>query len=138
VASRLDAAMFAASKAMPDLKKDSVNPHFKNTYASLGAVLAVVKPVAEAEGLLIEQAANVVDHTPCVTTRVTEVESGDSREYHSPVILDKETMQGLGSAITYAKRYALVSIFLLDADEDDDGNAASEQEEKSSGGRKVF
>ena len=100
MASRLDAAMFSASKAMPDLRKDSKNPHFKNTYASLGAVLAVVKPVAEAEGLLIEQAGNMYEHHVCMTTRITEVESGDFREYHSPLVLDKDNMQGMGSAIT--------------------------------------
>lgn len=125
MASRLDAGIFAVQSAEIDLRKDSKNPHFKNTYASLGAVLDVLKPELIKAGLIVEQAPNTVDGVSVMTTRVSEVESGDSREYHGALVLDKENMQGLGSAYTYAKRYALVSIFLLDADEDDDGEAAS-------------
>jgi hypothetical protein len=54
---------------------------------------------------------------------VVHVESDQARVYHTPLILDKQTSQGMGSAVTYARRYALVSIFFLDADEDDDGAA---------------
>ena len=41
------------------------------------------------------------------------------------LIIDKQNMQGLGSAITYAKRYSLSSILGLATEEDDDGNTAS-------------
>jgi hypothetical protein len=42
-----------------------------------------------------------------------------------PLLLDKRNSQGLGSAITYARRYALTAVLNLVADEDDDGNQAS-------------
>jgi len=92
-------------------------------YATLGNVLEVLRPALVKQGLVVEQAPDLFDGTPCLTTIVVHVESDQARVYHTPLILDKQTSQGMGSAVTYARRYALVSIFFLDADEDDDGAA---------------
>jgi hypothetical protein len=43
-----------------------------------------------------------------------------------PLILSKDDMQGLGSALTYSRRYGLMSMVGV-APEDDDGNAASQK-----------
>jgi hypothetical protein len=114
-----------------DLRKDSTNPHFKNTYASLGAVLDLLVPVLNEEKIVMTQGCEVLNEGGFVlATRLfdTEEDVEGEREFvtYTPLVLDKENMQGLGSAITYARRYALVSLFGLDA-EDDDGNEASKK-----------
>src|SRR5678815_1044708 len=103
------------------LKKDA-SANYGN-YATLGNVLEVLRPALVRYGLTVEQAPDLFDGVPCLTTIVVHVESDQARIYHTPLILDKQTSQGMGSAVTYARRYALVSIFFLDADEDDDGAA---------------
>ncbi len=50
--------------------------------------------------------------------------SGDELECPVPLIIGKQDMQGLGSAMTYARRYGLMSLAGI-APEDDDGNAAA-------------
>lgn len=127
-ASRLDAQMFELQSRNVKLVKDGTAQY--GAYATLGNVLEVLRPHLNELGLLVEQAPDLSGPEACLTTRVAEVESGDAREYSTPLILDNTTMQKLGSAITYARRYALVSIFLLDADEDDDGNAVEPSKPK--------
>ena len=117
----LAAALFAAQEAMPDLVKDSTNPHFKNTYVSLDRVLDTVQPVLRAHGLMVTQSPD----RDVLTTRITLVENGESFVGEHPLVLERETPQAIGSAITYARRYALLAMLGLTADEDDDGVAAS-------------
>lgn len=92
-------------------------------YATLDNVMDKLRPELAAAKLLVTQAPDVEGPHKVLRTIVTHVPSGDAVSFATPLVLDKETMQGVGSAITYARRYALVSIFFLDADEDDDGNA---------------
>ncbi len=103
------------------LKKDA-SANYGN-YATLGNVLEVLRPALVKHGLTVEQAPDLYEQTPCLTTIVVHTETDQARIYHTPLILDKQTSQGMGSAVTYARRYALVSIFFMDADEDDDGAA---------------
>lgn len=88
-----------------------------------------ILPLLNDNGLVLTQfptfIENIVgDPTPALLTRITHVASGDSIEATAPLMLDKQTAQGLGSAITYMRRYALLSILGLVADVDDDGNQA--------------
>jgi hypothetical protein len=62
---------------------------------------------------------------PYLEYRLVHVDSGDGLIGRMPLLLSKDDSQGLGSALTYARRYALVSVLNLVADEDDDGNSAS-------------
>jgi hypothetical protein len=118
-------ALFEIQKKGLSLTKDATNPHFGNTYATLGAVLEVVVPELTERGVLLSQQPCVVGEVgPVLRTSLTDTDSKEGLTFDTPLILDKTTMQGLGSAITYARRYALVSLFNLDA-EDDDGNEAS-------------
>jgi hypothetical protein len=57
--------------------------------------------------------------------RLVQVATGEGEAGRMPLLLNKDDMQGLGSAHTYARRYALSSVLNLVADEDDDGGAAS-------------
>lgn len=117
-----------ASILAKDLKLTKDASANYGNYATLGNVLEVLRPALIEAGLTVEQAPNLVGAdgphpTPVLTTVIVHAESDQARLYHTPLILDKQTSQGMGSAVTYARRYALVSIFFLDADEDDDGAA---------------
>ena len=118
---KISAALLAFSKKMIIVKKDSVNPHFKKKYASLSAIIeATQKPLAEC-GLVIIQAPTGENE---LTTRLMH-ESGEYFEDTYTMRPQRNDPQGLGSAITYQRRYAYGAILNLNIDEDDDGNQAS-------------
>jgi|TARA_B110000858_G_scaffold169371_1_gene198465 hypothetical protein len=118
-------ALIAAQQGMNSVKKDSVNPHFKNKYASLEAVIEATSKVFQSNGFAVMQPCGRDDLGVFVETMLlhTSGESFSSRVY---LALSKQDMQGLGSAITYARRYGLLGMACL-APEDDDGNDASKQ-----------
>lgn len=112
-------------KSVGAIKKDSTNPHYKNKYASIESVLDTIeKPLLDA-GLGFIQC---VEDLNLITT-IYDTESDNVLTSKIPLILNKNDMQQLGSAITYARRYGLVSMFGLEQ-EDDDGNLASGNNQK--------
>lgn len=100
------------------VKKDGNNPYFKSKYATLNSVLETITKHLETCGLLVVQNP-MVDK---LETIIFDVESGESIKSEIPYIQISD-MQKLGSAITYARRYALMSMLNLEA-EDDDVNGA--------------
>jgi hypothetical protein len=126
----LNEALLAFQKDPLSLEKDSTNPAFGrgSKYISLDAALPKIIEKLNALGIIVTQLPSHIEGAPALTTRLTHVASGDTLETTMPLILDKDTAQGQGSAITYAKRYAILSILGLVAETDDDGNAASKNE----------
>jgi len=105
--------------------KNKTNPHFKNKYADLQEILDKVrKPLSEC-GLALYQ--SVRGENTLVTKLVHT--SGESLE-EIFTFKDATNMQGLGSAITYAKRYQICAMLGLAADDDDDGNEAVKSQAK--------
>jgi len=109
------------------IKKDASNPFFKSKYFDINSILAVVKPVLNANGLVLTQMLEMsMGETPRtgIRTQITEAETGKqiSAFVEIPTMADP---QKTGSAITYFRRYALQSMLALEA-EDDDGNVATE------------
>lgn len=102
---------------------DSKNPHFKSNYASLESVIQAVKPALNEAGITLHQSILKIDGEAIVMTQLTE-SSGQWIRSFTPIIMEKQTAQGQGSGITYARRYAIAAICCLGAD-DDDGNVAS-------------
>ena len=104
------------------VSKNSKNPHFKNTYADLNALIDAVEPILLEKGLLMLQP--IEDGN--VTTIIIDCESSESIQsaIALPVLNDP---QKLGSAITYFRRYTLQSLLSLQA-EDDDGNKATRKD----------
>jgi hypothetical protein len=104
------------------VSKNSKNPHFKNTYADLNALIDAVEPILLEKGLLMLQPIQNGN----VSTIIIDCESSESIESSIalPVLQDP---QKLGSAITYFRRYTLQSLLSLQA-EDDDGNKATKKE----------
>jgi hypothetical protein len=112
---------------MPQLKFDSVNPHFKNKYVSLNAVLEGVLPVLQKHNILLTQWPDEIHGQPGLVTKLTWVsgDKTDTLEAVTPLVLAKATPQEFGSALTYFRRYAILSILGLVGDEDDDAEVAS-------------
>lgn len=108
----------AAIKAAPF---DSINPHFKNRYASLNSVVETIQPHLLKNGLSYTQGET---EDGKLATMIMH-ESGEWIESYTSLVLDKQNMQGLGSAQTYGKRYGLSAAFGVVADFDDDGEIAS-------------
>ena len=85
-------------------------------YADLPSVLASIKPALSDSGLVLVQ---FVDGGT-LTTRVVHAASGEALESHFPLPLDGLNWHGIGSAVSYARRYALTSLLGLAPDDDDD------------------
>lgn len=118
-------ALLNAQKQFPTVKKTDKNPFFKSSYAGLPSVLEVVLPILQENNLVVSQSPISDLDKVGVKTRIIHAESGESIEDSFTMTLAKNDPQGAGSAITYARRYALVSMLGLNVDEDDDGNHAS-------------
>ena len=122
----LNQALAKATAEIPELKYDAVNPHFGNQYLSLKGLLNQVLPVLRANDLLLIQSPSTAGEQAALTTRIVHVPTGE--EWVDVMLLSatKQDPQAQGSAITYARRYAIMSMLGLVAEEDDDdGNAAS-------------
>ena len=114
-------SMFQFQQKVQKIKKDSKNPHFKSTYASLANILDAVMPVLTECGILVTQAPM----GGVLITRLTHFESGEYIECeHDLVMKDPNNPQAIGSAMSYARRYSLTSMLVLNID-DDDAVAAS-------------
>ena len=122
--SQLNASFVKALGELRNVAKNAVNPHFRNRYASLDAILDHVRPILAAHNLGLSQEPLFEDGKAGVVTRIIH-ESGESRESTLLLPIKDQTAQGVGSALTYAKRYAISSILGITADDDDDGELAS-------------
>lgn len=117
-------AFLKSQTEFPSVKKSADNPFFKSKYASLDAILEVVTPILNKNGLFIVQIPVNDDNRIGVYTKIV-YKDGEAIAGSFTMNLSKNDPQGAGSAITYARRYALVSMLGLNVDEDDDANHAS-------------
>lgn len=106
------------------------NPFFKSKYAPLPDILNDIRPILSKYGLSVLQMPSG-DGVNIIITTILMHESGEYIE-SEPLILkaDKPTAQGAGSAITYARRYAISAILGISSEDDDDGNQASGNNDK--------
>lgn len=120
----ISAALVAAQAKMGKALKDSENPHFRSKYADLSSVMAACMPALNAEGIAVIQPTTDEDGQRYVKTILLHGASAETLECRVPLIVNKNDMQGYGSAVTYARRYGLMCMAGI-APEDDDGNAAA-------------
>jgi hypothetical protein len=119
----LAAALAKAQGEVTGALKDSANPFFKSRYADLASCWdACRKPLSE-NGLAIIQSPEVNDQGLTLTTLLTH-STGQWIKNVFRIMPKDDTPQGVGSALTYARRYALTALIGI-AQVDDDGNAAS-------------
>lgn len=114
-------ALAAAQMEMGPALKDRENPAFKQKYAELSNVIEACLPALNRHGICVLQPICDEDGKRYVKT-VLAHESGETIECRVELIVGKNDMQGLGSAITYGRRYGLMAMAGI-APEDDDGNA---------------
>ena len=117
-------ALLKAQSEFPSVKKESTNPFFKNKYAGLESTLEVILPILHENGLFIVQSPISEGDRVGVQTSIFS-ENGEEIKSSFTMALSKNDPQGAGSAITYAKRYALIGMLGLNLESDDDANASS-------------
>ena len=127
----IHAAFVKAQKEFGPALKTSTNPHFKSRYADLSACVEAVIDALNNNGIALMQKLHESDKGVAIETIFVH-ESGESMAngiLHVPA--SKQDAQGYGSALTYARRYSLMSACGI-APEDDDGNMASRKQEPKS------
>ena len=115
---KLSAALVKAQAEMSGAVKDSANPFFKSSYADLNSVIKAIKEPFAKHGLAYTQFPITGDNGIGVTTRLIH-ESGEWIECGFFLPLTKHDPQAAGSAITYARRYALQAMAGIPAVDDD-------------------
>ena len=118
------AALAAAQAEMGKALKQANNPHFRSKYADLGSVMDACLPALNRHGIAVIQPTLDDDDSRYVETILLHT-TGEKLSCRVPLIVQKNDMQGYGSAVTYARRYGLMCMAGI-APEDDDGNAAAE------------
>lgn len=113
-------ALAAAQGELSDAKKDAFNPHFKNKYASLSSVREAITATFSKHELAVTQLNEPHgDAGVCVVTLLIH-SSGEWIKSKLFVPVTKKDAQGFGSALSYARRYALASIANVATGEGDD------------------
>jgi hypothetical protein len=119
----------ALSLAQPHIANpalDAVNPHFRSRYATLAAHIAAVRAPLAAQGISVVQSTRI--DVPGAVVVVTSLIHSSGEWISSELALPSgATPQTYGSALTYARRYALAALCGIVGDEDDDANAATPQ-----------
>jgi hypothetical protein len=121
---QLATALALAQGEMKPAAKGSVNPHFAKPYASLTDITEAIRGPLTKHGLSYVQLVGANGDTVSVTTRLMH-KSGEWIEGTLHMVAQQRTPQGLGGALTYARRYGLSAMVGICADDDDDGNVAS-------------
>lgn len=121
--------MLAKKQMGSVVKKDAANPFHKSKYATLGAHLELCESALDENGLILFHTINEINEKSILIATLCHVESGQWIKSYLPLPNPKNDSQGLGSAITYMRRYSINSLLGLTA-EDDDGESACIREKK--------
>lgn len=119
----LATALSKAQSEMSGAKKKAANPFFKSKYANLEEIINCAKDALCDNGLSVSQFPVTSENQAGVTTLLMH-SSGQWIEDTLLLSCSKIDPQGMGSAITYARRYAYQSVLGIPS-EDDDGSQAS-------------
>ena len=119
----ISAALAKAQAEIGKALKDSVNPAFKSKYADLSAVWDAWQAVGPAQGLAVVQMPGACVQGVAELTTILSHSSGEFMRATMTLPVSKNDAQGVGSATTYLRRYALAA-FVGIAPDDDDGNTA--------------
>lgn len=120
----ISAALVACQGALRPALKDSNNPAFKTRYADLASVMEAIREPMLENGLAIQHQQLPGEAGRLILRTVLRHKSGEFLASVAIVPLSKQDAQGMGSALTYARRYGVAAMLGVVQD-DDDGNAAS-------------
>jgi hypothetical protein len=116
-------AMAKAQAEMQAAVKDSSNPFFKSKYADYSSVRDASFPALNKNGLVVIQTTAPVENGSIDIITTLAHESGQWIKGILTLKPQKNDPQGIGSAVTYGRRYGLAAITGV-AQEDDDAEAA--------------
>ncbi len=124
----LASALAKAQGEIHAAEKNAENDHFRNSYADLAAVWSACREPLSRNGLSVVQAVLLLGGDYYLITTLMH-SSGQWQRGSMPLLLVKKDMQGLGSAVTYARRYSLSAMVGV-AQADDDGEGSVNRKEK--------
>lgn len=138
--SKLAKALIAVQKELSPAMKDAKNPFVNSHYASLNSVMQSCRDALIQNGIWLTQlpvpapvelGAGYIG----LVTKLTHAESGQWQSSFIVAPLPKNDPQGMGSALTYCRRYALTAMLGI-VTEDDDGEGAKGDNRQASKSRK--
>ena len=132
IITELAKALLNVQRVVKPIAKDAENPFTKSWYASLNSVMDACRDALIENGIWLCQYPVPVEqpNTIGLVTKLTHAESGQWQSSLAVVPLPKADPQGMGSAITYARRYALTAMVGM-VTEDDDGEGAKNGKKSS-------
>lgn len=135
---KIAAALVAVASEIENPHKTATNPHFRSKYADLAEIVNTARPVLPKHGVAVVQSPGMEDGLLTLDTLLLHT-SGEWIRGRASTPIAKLDPQGVGSAITYLRRYSLAAMLGL-AQEDDDGEGAVDRnrqqpEEAYSNGR---
>jgi hypothetical protein len=110
---------------MQGISKEGKNPAFKSKYVTLDSILDTLRPILTSNGLMLTQGSQQPEtmQTVTVESRIIHT-SGEWISTTVTIPVTKPDAHGLGSALTYGRRYSVSALLAISADEDDDANGA--------------
>ena len=116
-------ALLAVQGDLKAVIKAEPNPFFKSKYFDINAVVAMLRPIITQHGLVVLQPLTEMNGKPAIETILLD-KSGEMLSRTTPLI-ESNDAQKWGGIITYTRRYALTSLFLIEGEEDDDAQSAT-------------
>jgi hypothetical protein len=117
--------LLAVQEELGAVTKDKENPFFKSSYADINSYIDAIKPILSKHGLIILQPLT----TEGLSTMLIDAENKMEMKWTTPLPQNTDP-QKMGAIVTYFRRYALQSLFVMKA-EDDDANSASGKSDKA-------
>jgi len=125
----ISAALASAQGEMENASKDRQNTHFNSRYADLASVIQAVRAPLSKHGIAFTQPTTNEGGRVIVRT-VLSHKSGEWLGCELSARPQQDTPQGIGSTMTYLRRYSLMAMTGI-APDDDDGEAGMEREAKA-------
>ena len=119
----LTKALINVQSQLKEVKRDSFNPFHHSKYAGLASVWDSCRSLLAENGLAVIQTTNVGENHQLIVETMLVHSSGEWVKGQMPMLLSKQDPQGIGSAITYGRRYGLSAILGI-CPEDDDAEGA--------------
>jgi hypothetical protein len=123
-------ALIKAQSQMQGITKEGKNPAFKSKYVTLDSILDTLRPILTSNGLMLTQGSSKPETLQAVTVESRIIHtSGEWIATTVTIPVTKPDAHGLGSALTYGRRYSVSALLAISADEDDDANGAATPQE---------